>query len=156
MILIIVQIGMQTTRVATGVDISKTPFLIQSLVSQHWSTSYPLSGETSSSGHIPPLTKVWSVPVVSTSVSPALAQIVPPPFGWPLNPGFLPSQSIPQPPPPLVSSIVVSPVSQTSTSTGLILSPALEPIPPHLLHRIRSGQFLEMLDMLSNHISLLQ
>ena len=38
--------------------------------------------------------------------------------------------------------------------SGLILSPVLEPTPQHLVKRIRSGQFVEMLDLLCDSIAL--
>ena len=39
---------------------------------------------------------------------------------------------------------------------GLILSPAMEPIPPRLVQRIRSGQFIHMRELLSDNMALHQ
>ena len=39
-------------------------------------------------------------------------------------------------------------------SQGMILSPALQPIPARLVHRIQSGEFVEMRDLLCDNIAL--
>ena len=43
-----------------------------------------------------------------------------------------------------------------SSAPGVILSPAAEPFPQKLVDRVRSGLFVEMRDLLSDNISLLQ
>ena len=43
-----------------------------------------------------------------------------------------------------------------ATSAGLILSPAAAPFPQKLVDKVRSGQFLEMRDLLADNISLVQ
>ncbi len=40
----------------------------------------------------------------------------------------------------------------TVPSVGLILSPSVEPVPPKLLQRITSGQFLEMRELLPDNL----
>ena len=47
------------------------------------------------------------------------------------------------------------PSALTSAQTGLILSPAADPIPQNLVQRIQSGQFVEMRDLLADNIALL-
>ena len=46
--------------------------------------------------------------------------------------------------------------SQTPHSTGLILSPASEPFPQRLVDKVKSGQFVEMRELLGDNIALLQ
>ena len=64
---------------------------------------------------------------------------------------------------PAASPLVPSPTSQllvgllplvTTSSVGMILSPALEPIPHRLVHRIQTGHFLEMRELISDNIAL--
>jgi hypothetical protein len=43
-----------------------------------------------------------------------------------------------------------------SPSTGLILSPASEPFPQKLVGKVKSGQFVEMRELLSDNIALIQ
>ena len=45
-------------------------------------------------------------------------------------------------------------VSIPSTTGGMILSPALDPIPQRLVQRIQGGRFLEMRELLSDNIAL--
>ena len=47
----------------------------------------------------------------------------------------------------------VSPASSTAV-TGFSLSPATEPFPQKLVDKVRSGQFVEMRDMLTDNIAL--
>ena len=59
--------------------------------------------------------------------------------------------------PPLISQgnhtvMTAAPVS--TSSDGLILPPALEPITHHLVHRNQTGRFLEMRELLSDNIAL--
>ena len=48
-----------------------------------------------------------------------------------------------------------SPVSGRAAGTGMVLSPATQPIPANLVQRIQSGQFIEMRDLLSDNIALI-
>ena len=43
----------------------------------------------------------------------------------------------------------------TTVSSGMILSPALQPIPARLVRRICAGEFVEMRDLLSDNITLI-
>ena len=49
---------------------------------------------------------------------------------------------------------VSSPPLPVAQSLGLILSPALQPIPARLVRRIQSGEFVEMRDLLSDNVAL--
>ena len=62
---------------------------------------------------------------------------------------------VPTPNPVIPPSYGATPIGVPATqSQGLILSPALEPIPARLVGRIASGQFVEMRDLLSDNIAL--
>ena len=97
----------------------------------------PPVGDSNELGQLPALTSLASVAVVSGGLStpiPSLAQ-------------FPPSLS--------QGDITVTTAAPVSTSSvGVILSPALEPIPHRLVHRIRTGRFLEMRELLSDNIAL--
>ena len=78
-----------------------------------------------------------------------------------LCPNHCPTTSVvgTSPPPSLVPSLtsqlpVGSLPAVTTFSVGIILSPALEPIPHHLVYHIWTGHFLEMRKLLSNNIAL--
>ena len=58
---------------------------------------------------------------------------------------------LPQAPAPQLTSDL-----QTPHSTGLILSPASEPFPQKLVDKVKSGQFVEMRELLSDNIALMQ
>ena len=62
-----------------------------------------------------------------------------------------PGNQLPQTPAPQLMSGL--PASNTS---GLILSPASEPFPQKLVDKVKSGQFVEMRELLSNNIALMQ
>ena len=65
------------------------------------------------------------------------------------------SVGVPTPNPVIPPSYGATPIGVPATqSQGLILSPALEPIPARLVGRIASGQFVEMRDLLSDNIAL--
>ena len=49
-----------------------------------------------------------------------------------------------------------SPVLPSSSVSGLSLSPATTPFPPKLVDRARSGQYVDMRDLLLDNVSLLQ
>ena len=57
---------------------------------------------------------------------------------------------------PLLTTSGPSPLPQTSSSTGLILSPAAAPFPRKLVDKVKSGQFVEMRELLSDNIALIQ
>ena len=44
----------------------------------------------------------------------------------------------------------------TTAASGMILSSSIEPIPPRLVQRIQSGQFVEMRELLSDNLALFQ
>ena len=70
---------------------------------------------------------------------------------------FCAAQQVPETGNPSFSSIL-PPLTTTSLpvtrATGIILSPALQPIPARLVQRIQSGEFVEMRDLLSDNIAL--
>ncbi len=56
---------------------------------------------------------------------------------------------------PVPSTMVAVPQNGTSNQPGLSLSPASEPIPINLVQRVRTGQFVEMRDLMSDNIALI-
>ncbi len=107
---------------------------------------------SSSIGVLPPLASLASFPV-STGLPP-LPTVSPfPPWTCPTSSLGLPfTTSSPYGSPPVTSSVTpILPPAQM----GLILSPAANPISHSLVQRIRSGQFVEMQDILADNISLL-
>ena len=64
-------------------------------------------------------------------------------------------------PQPVIAATTVFPEHSTGTTLtlpapGFSLSPASEPFPPKLVERIQAGHFVEMRDLLTNNISLIQ
>ena len=51
---------------------------------------------------------------------------------------------------------LLQPVCSPPQAMGMVLSPALEPFPARLVARVRSGQYVELRDFLTDNISLLQ
>ena len=70
------------------------------------------------------------------------------------------------PPPSLLASVPLTQhqpstpptfqLPQSSYGSGLILSPAEAPVPQKIVDKIRSGQFVEMRELLADNISLLE
>ena len=75
------------------------------------------------------------------------------------NPWQLPTPTFAQSPPPPQyppqSAYPQIPPGGPNSQPGLILSPAADPIPSNMVQRIRTGQFVEMRDLLADNISLL-
>ena len=71
-----------------------------------------------------------------------------------------PSYSIPLPsvtaPAPAPTHVHLPQVGSTSNRSGLILSPAAEPFPHKLVDKVKSGQFVEMRELLADNIALVQ
>ena len=67
-----------------------------------------------------------------------------------------PSYSTPGNQLPQTPALQLASGSQTPHSTGLILSPAAEPFPQKLVDKVKSGQFVEMRELLSDNIALMQ
>ena len=57
-------------------------------------------------------------------------------------------------PSPTVQAIIPVPPTTGYLPRGLILSPASDPIPSRLVQRIRSGEFVEMRDLLADNVAL--
>ena len=55
---------------------------------------------------------------------------------------------------PQVQAVVTRTSQAQSQTRGVILSPALQPIPARLVRRIRSNEFIEMRDLLTDNIAL--
>lgn len=85
-----------------------------------------------------------------TSVALLAGNQAAPSFSMPSN---HPPQSSHTPVPQLWSSLQTG---NLSPSTGLILSPAAEPFPQKLVDKVKSGQFVEMRELLADNISLIQ
>ena len=58
------------------------------------------------------------------------------------------------PDPPHVNQVLPQLLQPTPTA-GLVLSPAAEPFPRRLVDKVKSGQFVEMRELLADNISLL-
>ena len=130
--------------------------------------TYPLLSYTDPSGilTLPPPASLTSVAVIppgavpQTIMSPTATTTLTRSGGTPLvsaqlTPG---SDMYTWPPLHLTNSSVLPrhPLVDPPQVGGLILSPAADPIPQRLVHRIQSGQFVEMRDLLSDNISLHQ
>ena len=90
-------------------------------------------------GAIPPPSALSSVPTLATVQSGPTLPLAPHPFHMPAVFG----EGGPQP--------TALPVS---SQQGLVLSPAAEPLPKKLVDKIRSGQFVEMRELLADNVSL--
>ena len=103
-------------------------------------------------GILPPASALASVPLITTpqsgptQVSWSTAPLLPP---APLA-GTLQQQSLP----PLLTGGMGQPT--VAVAAGFCLSPASEPFPPKLVEKVQSGQFVEMRELLTDNISLLQ
>ena len=120
------------------------------------------TGQSSTSatlGALPPPAAITSVPVVATTTAGAGAGSVwaPPPLLPPLTSTVwsLPPSSFGAGLPPAMQTLVTSPPLPTATG-AFSLSPATEPFPQKLVAKILSGQFVDMREMLTDNISLLQ
>ena len=104
----------------------------------------------SSLGLLPPPLSLTSVPLITT---PASSSIVARP-SLPVALSQPPASTVAWPSPP--ATLAQPPVDLVATLSGFSLSPATEPIPQKLVDKIRSGQFVEMRDLLTDNISLMQ
>ena len=100
------------------------------------------------------------LPSASTQVSfAALAPVVASCTGAPLMDAasHFPASTTPGLGHPLSSTLLPSPSPSplTSTQANLSLSLSMEPIPAKLVHRIQSGQFVKMRDLLGDNIALI-
>ena len=104
-------------------------------------THPPLHCSTATIGTLPPPQWLTSIPITNTTmVSGRAAFSGQQPATLPQSMGMLdpPGETLP------------------TSSGGLILSPAAAPFPCKLVEKVRSGQFIEMCELLVDNISLLQ
>ena len=101
-------------------------------------------------GTLPPPQSLVSVPVVSWSASPVFSTPSHPPVvSWRSdNPGSIPHADSTRSQPHGVTSTL-------SPQPGLTLSPAAETFPKRLVDKVRSGQFVEMKELLTDNMSLI-
>ena len=88
---------------------------------------------------------ILSVAMINTTSGP-----VPQPKHMVMSPSHLP---VPVPL-PAMAHISLPPYWNTGQFQRMILSPALQPIPGHLVRRMQTGEFIEIRDLLTNNISL--
>ena len=124
------------------------------------------SGTTGLLGALPPPSSLVSI-VVSPANTTLPATVTSPsvfPFGCTstttgtaLSTGALPAALPPTQSPSLLQQLPsLPPLGPPGCSQpGLILSPACDPIPQSLVHRVQSGQFVEMRDLLADNIALM-
>jgi len=109
-------------------------------------------------GRLPPPTALVSLPVRTDATTPlvntssGLPVVTSATSSLPIATGVGLSQL-----PALVTNSVPSipAIFPTPAHSGMILSPAADPIPYNLVQRIQSGQFIEMRDLLADNIALL-
>ena len=106
-------------------------------------------------GSLPPPSAIASVATLQSITSPPAAAAITQPLDLRVSPhmaGTLPPLGN-QLPPPLPTGLSPSTSAHTSR-LGMILSPASDPIPFHLVNRIQSGEFVEMRELLADNIAL--
>ena len=86
-----------------------------------------------------------------TSIAPAPNHTMPRGVTWTTSLSPVASTSIPVAPYP---TTILPPAYPTPPPAGLLLSPAAEVIPHKLVSKIRSGQFIDMRELLADNISL--
>jgi hypothetical protein len=102
---------------------------------------------------IPPATALASVSLLATTTSTSYMSAPPMPattLSWSL-PQSLPSTLLPMPP-----TALVAPSHGLPPHSGFSLSPGSEPFPRNLVEKIRSGQFVDMRELLRDNITLTQ
>ena len=97
-------------------------------------------------GGLPPPTSLTSVPLINTA-RPTFDHFLP---SMTTGVTWANSAPIPQSNPHHPS---LPPTA--SAQSGLVLSPAAEPIPQRLVHKIRSGNFVEMKELLADNLALI-
>lgn len=60
------------------------------------------------------------------------------------------------PPLPLLQPTQSTTLTTPATQPGLVLSPAVEPFPRKIIDKVRSGQFIDMKELLADNITLVQ
>ena len=113
-------------------------------------TPTPCIGQLSL-GSLPPPASLVSVPTMASNTTGTV-------LSWANGTPYVPLSTIP---PVVPSSVLVSslgtalPEAIPHTPPGFSLSPSLEVFPQKLVDRVRSGQFVDMKDLLTDNISLL-
>ena len=97
-------------------------------------------------GNLPPPTSLTSVPLINTA-RPTFDHFLP---STTTGVTWANSAPIPQSNPHHLSLLPTA-----SAQSGLVLSPAAEPIPQRLVHKIRSGNFVEMKELLADNLALI-
>lgn len=121
-----------------------------------WQTCFPLVGQEE------PLSYLGVLPSAAALASVALLTTTTSLTGAHLSQGtstMATTQPVVSPmvqPNPIAGAQARVPTGTPSTALGLSLSPAMEPIPPKLVDRIRAGEFVEMRDLMSDNIALIQ